>query len=267
MEKKEIVKIMGTLKAAYPNSFRKMSEDDYKAMIELWDRQFKDYDYKIVMMAIDSIISSDTREFYPPIATIKEMIYKLTHQDEMTEQEAWLLVKRALRNSGYHAREEFDKLPEVIQRLVGSPQQLYDWSMMNTDQVDTVVASNFMRSYKVRAKHEKELIAIPPSVKNALGIETMANQMRIENVSHSTLIECKRGMLDEVRKKERDKALLISQGGFNFEEMKMIDLFADKMSINKGCNASDVYFVLCEKLSQGLKPSLLLKHVRDYLNE
>ena len=254
MEKRDIIKIMGTLKVAYPHSFRKMSEDDYKVMIELWYRQFLDYDYKTVMMAIDSIISSDTREFYPPIASIKEMIYKLTHQEEMTEYEAWGLIKNALRNSGYHAREEFDKLPPVVQRLVGSPQQLYDWSMMNTETVDSVIASNFMRSYKVRAKHEREMLAIPQSVRNALGIETIAEKMKLldnktSNGINDALTYSVQRMIElDI---ERTRLSMMSIGNITTDELKEIEEFAEEYAISHGFNSVDVMKELVKSLEMG----------------
>ena len=64
----------------------------------------------------------------------------------MTAQEAWNLVARAIRNSGYESRKEYDNLPPDIQRLVGSPEQLRDWAMMDSSTVHSVVASNFQRA-------------------------------------------------------------------------------------------------------------------------
>lgn len=52
-----------------------------------------------------------------------------------------------------------------MQRLVGSASQLREWAMMDADTVSSVVASNFQRSYKVRAKNEREILALPSSVR------------------------------------------------------------------------------------------------------
>lgn len=164
MTKNEVVKVLSTIKIAFPNSFRNMTDADAKALVKLWKIQFADYEYKDVMNALNCIISTDTSGFMPVIGQIKEMIVKLNTPEQMTEIEAWGYVKKALRNSGYHAEEEFKKLPPLVQRLVGSPQQLFDWAMTNSEQVDTVIASNFQRSFKVRAKHEMELLAMPRSV-------------------------------------------------------------------------------------------------------
>lgn len=41
--------------------------------------------------------------------------------------------------------------------------------MMDSDTVQSVVQSNFMRSYRVRAQHEREYLALPESVRELMG--------------------------------------------------------------------------------------------------
>ena len=94
---------------------------------------------------------------------------KLTAPNEMTEQEAWSLVLKALSNGTYGSQKEFDKLPPVLQRLVGSPNQLKEWALMDSDTVNSVVASNFQRSYRARAANEREFLALPSDVRQAMG--------------------------------------------------------------------------------------------------
>jgi hypothetical protein len=84
-------------------------------------------------------------------------MYRGTQPNEMTEAEAWALVRKAASNSFYgQAAKEFDKLPPILQRLVGTPNQLRDWGMMDSNEFNTVVASNFQRSYRARVKSDKE---------------------------------------------------------------------------------------------------------------
>jgi hypothetical protein len=96
----------------------------------------------------------------------------------MTEQEAVMLVMKATRNGLYGAKEEFDKLPPILQRLVGSPEQIRSWSLMSEDDIQTVVASNLMRSYRVVAKQEEYRQALPASLRTM--IETTADKLRLE---------------------------------------------------------------------------------------
>jgi len=48
------------------------------------------------------------------------------------------------------------KFDAVTQRIIGSKQILYQWAMMDSNQVQSVIASNFQRSYRALAAGEKE---------------------------------------------------------------------------------------------------------------
>ena len=168
MTKEEIGKILAVVNVCYPYFFRDMNADGKRAIIELWTRQFADYDYPVVNAALDAYIATDEQGKAPNVGILKSLIRKTLQPNEMTEQEAWGYVAKALRNSNYHAQEEFEKLPEQIQRVVGGASQLREWALMDSDTVQSVVASNFQRSYRARAKSDKEYLAIPSSVRNTI---------------------------------------------------------------------------------------------------
>lgn len=180
MTVEETLAIMSVLKAAYPAYYRDMSRNDAEAVVSLWAEMFKDENAVEVTMAVKAFICTDTKGFPPNIATIKNYIYKLNHKDEMTEIEAWGYVSRALKNSLYNSAMEFEKLPPIVQRLVGSHNQLKEWAVMDSDMVNSVVASNFQRSYKARATSEKEYLSLPTDVKNAMGL--IANKMSLDRL-------------------------------------------------------------------------------------
>ena len=145
-----------------------MNADGKRAIIDLWSRQFADYEYVVVNAALDAYIAVDEQNRAPNVGVLKALIRKMTQPDEMTEQEAWEMVAKALRNSGYNSSEEFEKLPDHIKRVVGSPNQLREWSQMDTETLHSVVASNFQRSYRARVKSDKEYMAIPASVRQTI---------------------------------------------------------------------------------------------------
>lgn len=169
MTKKEMVEIIAIMQANYPDDFRGMSDAAVNGKINLWFMQFRDDDYKEVLTAVMAHIATDTNRFMPPVGVIKAKLVEIRTPDEMTEQEAWSLVLRALRNGTYGSQKEFDKLPPILQRLVGSPNQLKEWALMDSDTVNSVVASNFQRSYRARAANERELLALPSDVRQAMG--------------------------------------------------------------------------------------------------
>lgn len=169
MTREETIKVLAVLKAAYPAFYRGMKADELNGIVNLWASQFEGDDYKTVGAAVQAHIATDTKGYPPHIGAIKEAIRKITQPDEMSEMEAWGYVASALRNSGYNSVTEFDKLPPVVRRIVGSPSQLREWAMMDSDTVQSVVQSNFMRSYRVRAQSEREYLALPKSVRELMG--------------------------------------------------------------------------------------------------
>ncbi len=168
MTREETIKVLAVLKAAYPAFYRGMKADELNGIVNLWASQFEGDDYKTVGAAVQAHIATDTKGYPPHIGAIKEAIRKITQPDEMSEMEAWGYVASTLRNSGYNSVTEFDKLPPVVRRIVGSPSQLREWAMMDSDTVQSVVQSNFMRSYRARAQHEREYLALPENVRELM---------------------------------------------------------------------------------------------------
>ncbi len=170
MTEADTLDLLSVLKAAYPNFYSKMTRRDADSIVSLWTEMFKDEPVELVAVAVKRHIATDTKGFPPHIGAIKDAIVKIKQPEEMTEIEAWNLVRGAMRTYSWDAKEQFDKLPPVLQRLVGSPNQLMEWARMEADVVASVVASNFQRSYKARAAHEREFLALPSDVKEAMAM-------------------------------------------------------------------------------------------------
>lgn len=174
----ETGKIMDILKTAYPRFYVGPNTPDIRKTVGLWAEMFRDDDVAIVAAAVKALIESDEKGFPPHIGAVKDKIRLLTNSGDPTEAEAWALVAEAIRNSAYEAKKEFDKLPPNIRRLVGSPNQLRQWSMMESDTVHSVVASNFQRSYRVIAQREREISKLPPDVKKLITRLSDAKKMK-----------------------------------------------------------------------------------------
>lgn len=196
MTKKEMAEILAVMQANYPDDFRGMSDAAMNGKINLWFMQFRDDDYKEVLAAVMAHIATDTNRFMPPVGVIKAKLVEIRQPDEMTEMEAWELVSKATRNSTYNSAEEFAKLPPVVQRLVGSHMQLKEWAAMDTETLQSVVASNFQRSYKVRAKNEREYLALPSSVKTFMA--TISEGMKMPELPSGEITEQQR--MDAIRR-------------------------------------------------------------------
>lgn len=175
--------IMDILTTAYPRFYTGPDAPDMGQTLMLWAEMFREDDVAIVAAAVKALIASDEKGFPPHIGAVKKYIRVLTDTDEMTELEAWRCVAKAIRNSTYGAKEEFKKLPPIVKKLVGSPEQLRTWGMMDSDTVHSVVSSNFQRSYKIAATREREFAKLPQDVKDI--VQQIADSKRMEALPES----------------------------------------------------------------------------------
>ncbi len=173
MTKIETMGVMAILKAAYPLYYKDKSKEELTSVVNLWTELFADDDINLVKAAVKRHIATDTKGFPPVIGQIKQSLVKIVEPNELSEQEAWNLVSKAIRNSAYNATEEFKKLPEAVKQLI-TPTQLKEWSQMDADTVQSVVASNFMRSYKAKVSSNREYQALPNDIKKLMNNSTLA---------------------------------------------------------------------------------------------
>lgn len=165
MTRREVLGVLSVLRAAYPGFYRNVSGDEAEAAVRLWCDMFSDDSPELVGAAVKALIACDTKGFPPHIGAVKEKMRQITAPRQDTEAEAWGKVLRAASRGLYHAAEDFAEFPPEIQRIVGSPNQLREWAMMDSDTVQSVVASNFQRSYRAKIRQKEEYDALPADVK------------------------------------------------------------------------------------------------------
>lgn len=164
----ETVRLLAVIAEAYPKF---MDGRNIQTTATLWQKIFAEDQYREVEGALFAFISTDEKGFAPAPGALRAQLNKLRKPEgETTESEAWALVQKATRNSIYHADKEFAALPEDVQRCVGSAATLREWAVMDTETLNSVVASNFMRSYRARAIHVREIQALPQGVREVFGI-------------------------------------------------------------------------------------------------
>lgn len=170
MERNEFSVLVKAMKAVYSDP--KFIAD--KDAFDVWYELLKDIPYAICQTAIHKYMV--TNRFPPTIADIRQNATAIVEPETMSEGEAWSLVYKAICNSAYHAKEEFDKLPKECQKAVGNPTILREWAGLEITEVNTVIQSNFMRSYKVEVKRSQEYKQLPQSTREIVG--KLANSMK-----------------------------------------------------------------------------------------
>ena len=178
MTREETVEIIKTMYAAYPMA-GKGQMSAITDTVNVWAAIFVDSPAELVAAALKSYIVADVKGFPPSPGQIMNKIRQIVEPEQMTEIEAWALVNKAVSNSGYieRAKEEWEKLPEIVRAIV-SPEQLREWAMQDSRDFQTVVASNFMRSFKAKQAARREYSLLPADVKNT--IEHYRTQMLLK---------------------------------------------------------------------------------------
>ena len=161
LNSEEVKKIIGSIKVAFPN----YKLEDPQLAVDMYKALFQDYTYEQVAKGLQRYILIDKSGFAPSIGQIIDCMLDNSKPDEMSELEAWGLVSKAIRNSAYHAEEEFNKLPEVVQKAIGSSQQLNVWAT-DEEYNEGVIQSNFLRSYRVIKKRSEDDAKLPLYLKD-----------------------------------------------------------------------------------------------------
>ena len=169
MTREETINILMTIQAAYPN----YKPQDKTVAVNTWCEMLSEYTYQQISTALKAFIANDTSGFAPSIGQLIEKVRTIYNPAELSEMEAWGMVSKALRNSYYHADEEFAKLPQLVQKAVGSPGMLRNWAETDIEIIESVIQSNFMRTYRAELLKKQEISKMPTPIKNMIDESTV----------------------------------------------------------------------------------------------
>lgn len=174
MNREETKKIVMVISSAYPN----WHPLDMSLTVDAWTLMLEDFSYQQVVAALKAFVLSDASGFAPSVGQLIGMMDRLGNGEELSEMEAWALVSKALRRSIYYSESEYEKLPAVVQKAVGSPAILRGWAETDKKSVENVVQSNFMRTYRQELAKAREMRKIPDNIR-----------MQLENCGNRPLLE------------------------------------------------------------------------------
>lgn len=164
MTREETVKIIRIICGSFPN----FKPSDLSETVDIWNMMLDEYTYNQIAGALKSYILSDSTGFAPSIGQLIAKVKTIEETAQLNESEAWGLVSKAIRNGYYGAVEEFSKLPPLVQKAVGTPDNLRNWSQTNLESVETVIQSNFLRAYRAEAKRAAEISKMPSDIKTMI---------------------------------------------------------------------------------------------------
>lgn len=164
MTRDEVKKILIVIE----NTFSTFKIENLTQTIDVWFGFLQGYPYETIDTALKMYISTSGSAFAPSISQLISMTHKPKELSQIDEISAWRLVRNAIRRGLYYFQEEYDKLPQEIQRAVGEPSQLRDWAMLESEVIDSVIQSNFTKRFSQMQKRKNEIEAMPDKVKQLI---------------------------------------------------------------------------------------------------
>ena len=188
----ETIELLMMVQAAFPN----YKPPDKTVAVNTWFLMLADYPYQQVQMALKAYIATDTSGFAPSIGQIIDKMQMINSHAEQNEMEAWSLVSKALRNGNYKSKEEFEKLPDLVKEAVGSPENIHNWAQADIKSIESVIQSNFIKSYRLVVSRQKEIQKLPKEIKAMISGNKNCDGKRIEK-SQDAMLETKEEPAEE----------------------------------------------------------------------
>ena len=165
MTQKDIEKVMDLLVAAYGEKAYPTADPKQMAKVSsLWSVMFAEDDPAEVLLAVKNCIA--TSPYAPHVSDIKSRIAQSRIAGQMTEMEAWINIRKAIKKAGTsaEANQAFSEMPQILRKVVGEPGTLKEWRGVSLDTLEGVIASNCQRSYRELAKTEATFNALPKDI-------------------------------------------------------------------------------------------------------
>lgn len=163
MNRIEVQKILMEIEVIYPNF--KNGITNPTALIDIWHKFLQKYEYADISTALIEFVETSNNSFAPSISQLIGIVKK--HKDIpikislLGAAEAWGMVRKALQNSAYNCEVEFEKLPKLVQKAVGSANQLQAWAT-DEDYNEGVISSVFKRNYEEVCNKEMQYTKLTP---------------------------------------------------------------------------------------------------------
>jgi len=160
MTLEETKKLLMMIEAAFPN----FKVENPKETANTWHWLLTEYPANVILGSFQIYVKTNKTGFAPSVSQLINGVHEPTQIERQTEGEAWALVKKAMSDSNYHAEDRFNELPEAVQRAVGSPSMLRQWAQTDSDEVNTVVMSNFQRTYRAILNKQEYNDKVPEEI-------------------------------------------------------------------------------------------------------
>lgn len=204
MNGKEVKEMIEFLQAVYPTYYRSLTQEAMDKYLVSWTVVFEPFDARDMFAGCRAYISANTTGFPPDPGSIVAYANKVRNPaDDGSGIEAWNLVRRAVNSPRDQYQAAFDVLPDTVKKIVGSPATLMAWGNVEEAEFDTVIQSNFLRSYEALVQKQNVERRIPDSLKIALSRPepkriAQPKSVEYDDVFDSTEVEMPKAVADRL---------------------------------------------------------------------
>ena len=175
LKREETVKIIRIICDCYPN----YKPNNLTETVDVWNMMLSDYTYEQISLALKAYILADTNGFAPSIGQLVDRVNSFSQPQELNELEAWSLVYKAIRNSGYNSEYEFSLLPDMVRKAIGTPNQLRMWAM-DENFNEQVVSSHFIRCYRSEIARDRDFRKMPANIQSLINNNSKSQIDKVE---------------------------------------------------------------------------------------
>jgi len=199
MEKEDVKKLLMTMEVTFPNF--NIKPEQLAFTLNAWYEALKEYDSTDIATAYQTYLSTYSSPFAPSVSQLIGLIHTPREMANIDVSEAWAKVRNAIGRGAYNSKTEFEKLPPLVQRAVGSVEQLHLWAT-DENYNNEVVMALFQKNYKAIVERDNTEQRLPAEAKLRL------EQIRNDNIA---LIDNNLMLLGQPNDK-------LQEGDYNYDE-------------------------------------------------
>ena len=158
MTRDETKVLLLRMMSLYPN----YKPADLGMAIDSWHKILCQKDAQVIDDALTVYTSTDTSGFAPSVGQLNALIAEASISG-IQEGEIRNILVRASRNANYGAQEEFDRMPEELQKAVGSASVVRSWGMKEPSDLDYEF-SRIIKTYQQGIDEKRRNFSVPVGI-------------------------------------------------------------------------------------------------------
>lgn len=167
---KEMLKFVGQVTIAYPNTFKNYSKPMFDLMKETWLDNLNDFTYEQLSMGLKKHLSDTTKGCYcPSIADIRKNVNELLYGQVITAGEAWEQVMAHIKRVGSDSIGTYHKMSELTVKVV----KQIGLKNIGMSESPDIMRAHFIKMYEAYTQREVNNRNMQPVIKE---IQELANK-------------------------------------------------------------------------------------------